>query len=38
MPKQKGLIKFTGTLNSMCYYVLNGQYIVRKAVGPSKER
>ena len=38
MPKQKGLIKFTGTLNGMCYYVLNGQYIVRKAAGPSKER
>ncbi len=38
MPKQKGLIKFTGTLNGMCYYMLNGQYIVRKAAGPSKER
>jgi len=38
MPKQKGLIKLTGTLEGICYYQLNGKYISRKAVGPSKER
>ncbi|MFK7833466.1 MAG: hypothetical protein AB8B52_09320 [Winogradskyella sp.] len=38
MPKQKGIIKLKGTLNGMCYYQLNGKDVVRKAVGPSRER
>ena len=38
MSKQKGIIKIKGTLNGLCYYKLNGEYIVRKATGPSKER
>ncbi|WP_166960009.1 hypothetical protein [Yeosuana marina] len=38
MAKQKGIIKLKGTLNGLCYYKLNGEDIVRKAVGPSKER
>ena len=38
MPKQTGSIKLKGTLNGVCYYQLNGQYIQRKANGPSKER
>jgi hypothetical protein len=38
MPQQKGVLKFTGTLNGKSYYILNGKHIVRKAVGPSKER
>ncbi|REG86182.1 hypothetical protein [Winogradskyella sediminis] len=38
MPKQNGLFKLKGTLQGKCYYQLNGQYIVRKAVGPSRER
>lgn len=38
MPKQKGYFKFSGTLQGKCYYQLNGKYVVRKAVGPSRER
>ena len=38
MAKQKGIIKIKGTLNGLCYYKLNGVDIVRRAVGPSKER
>ncbi|MBF8149493.1 hypothetical protein ITJ86_06265 [Winogradskyella sp. F6397] len=38
MPKQKGIFKFKGTISGQCYYQLNGEYIVRKAVGPSRER
>ena len=38
MPKQKGLLKLKGTLQGQCYYQLNGKYVVRKAVGPSRER
>lgn len=38
MAKQKGIIKFKGTLNGLCYYKLNGVDVVRKATGPSKER
>lgn len=38
MPKQKGIIQLKGTLDGICYYQLNGKYISRKAVGPSKER
>jgi hypothetical protein len=38
MSRQKGILKLVGTLNGKCFYQLNGQYIVRKAVGPSKER
>ena len=38
MPKQKGIFKVTGTINGICYYKLNGEFISRKAVGPSKER
>ncbi|WP_418636381.1 hypothetical protein [Winogradskyella sp.] len=38
MSRQKGILKLVGTLNGKCFYQLNGQYIVRKAVGPSRER
>ena len=38
MSRQKGILKLVGTLNGKCYYQLNGQYIVRKAVGPSRAR
>lgn len=38
MAKQKGIIKLRGTLKGLCYYKLNRGDIVRKAVGPSKER
>ena len=38
MSRQKGILKLVGTLNGKCYYQLNGQYIMRKAVGPSRER
>ena len=38
MPKQKGVLKLKGTLQGHCYYQLNGTYVVRKAVGPSRER
>ena len=38
MPKQEGIFKFKGTLQGRCYYQLNGEYVVRKAVGPSRER
>ncbi|WP_179353928.1 hypothetical protein [Winogradskyella vidalii] len=38
MSRQKGILKLVGTLNGQCFYKLNGQYIVRKAVGPSRER
>ncbi|WP_178988492.1 hypothetical protein [Winogradskyella schleiferi] len=38
MSRQQGILKLVGTLNGKCFYQLNGQYIVRKAVGPSRER
>ncbi|WP_104733782.1 hypothetical protein [Hanstruepera ponticola] len=38
MPKQTGFIKLKGTLNGVCYYVLKGEYIKRRAAGPSKNR
>ena len=38
MSRQKGILKLVGTLNGKCFYQLNGQYIVRKAAGPSRER
>jgi len=38
MPKQEGVFRFKGTLKGKCYYQLNGEYIMRKAVGPSRER
>lgn len=38
MAKQKGILRFKGTLNGKCYYKLNGIDLVRKAAGPSIER
>ncbi|MBD0822735.1 hypothetical protein [Aestuariibaculum marinum] len=38
MPKQNGIIKLKGVFNGVSYYKLNGVYVARKAVGPSKER
>lgn len=38
MPKQKGIFQIVGTINGVCYYKRNGEFISRKAVGPSKER
>ncbi len=38
MGKQKGLIKLVGNIGGMSFYVANGEYLVRMAGGPTKER
>ena len=38
MPKQTGFLKFQGKLNGISYYCSKGEYIMRKANGPTKHQ